>query len=128
MLAWLAEARLLAGDVPGGVDAAQEAVALARRHGERGWALQARAEAEARGRAAEADGAARSYREALALAGELEMRPLVARCRLGLGVLLARSGRREDAVSELAVARDLFAEMGIELWRVRAEHALSGCG
>jgi len=47
MLAWLAEARLLAGAVAEALDTADEAVALAERHGERGhaaWALRAQAE------------------------------------------------------------------------------------
>jgi DNA-binding SARP family transcriptional activator len=127
MLAWLAEARLLAGDVRGARDTAEEAVALARRHGERGhaaWALRARAEAEAR----EDDVAASvaSYEEAITVAGELEMRPLLACCRFGLGVQLARAGRREPAAVELAAACDLFADMGMELGRAGAERALAG--
>ena len=38
-----------------------------------------------------------SYRQALALAEELGMRPLQAHCHLGLGTLYARIGRREQA-------------------------------
>ena len=38
-------------------------------------------------------GAEPHYRKALSLAGELGMRPLLARCHLGLGQLLARTGQ-----------------------------------
>lgn len=128
LLAWLAEARLLAGDARGALESATEAVGLAERHGERGhaaWALRARAEAEAGGRGADAEAPARSYRQAAALAAELEMQPLVARCRLGLGVLHAKAGEHEQAETELAAARRLFRSMGMDVWLARAEDALS---
>ena len=49
-----------------------------------------------------------SYREALALAQELEMRPLQARCHLGLGQIYARSGNSSVAQSELHSASELY--------------------
>jgi tetratricopeptide (TPR) repeat protein len=43
------------------------------------------------------------HRQALALADELGMRPLVAHCHLGLGKLYAQIGQREQAHTELSV-------------------------
>jgi hypothetical protein len=131
LLGWLAEARLLAGRDAEALDAAEQAVALAARLGERGhlaWALRARAEAAAADETDGTRGAARDYGEAAALAGELEMRPLVARCRLGLGVLLARMGEIERARAELVAAHGLFGELGMHSWRARAEQGLGGPG
>jgi hypothetical protein len=43
------------------------------------------------------DQAATPYRQALALAEEVGMRPLQAHCHLGLGTLCARTGQRQQA-------------------------------
>ena len=56
------------------------------------------------------------YREALALAGELGMRPLVAHCHLGLGKLYRRTGGREQAEEHLATATTMYREMDIPFW------------
>jgi hypothetical protein len=42
------------------------------------------------------DNAYRLYQQALALAEELDMRPLQAHCHLGLGTLYATTGRQEQ--------------------------------
>jgi hypothetical protein len=42
------------------------------------------------------------------------MRPLLARCHLGLGRLLSRGGRRDDGDQHLATAAAMFEEMGIQ--------------
>jgi DNA-binding SARP family transcriptional activator len=131
VLGWLAEARLLARRGAAALEAAEQAVALATRLGERGhlaWALRVRAEAAAADEADGAPSAARDYGQAASVAGELEMRPLVARCRLGLGVLLARTGETERARAELVAARRLFGELEMRAWRDRAEHGLDRSG
>jgi tetratricopeptide (TPR) repeat protein len=46
------------------------------------------------------------FREALAHAEALGMRPLIARCRFGLGQLLERAGRQGDAQSLLTLANN----------------------
>ncbi len=63
----------------------------------------------------------RVYREALALAHERGMRPLVAHCHLG-------PGRISRSASDLTTAQERFAraaimdrEMGMEYWRRHAE-------
>jgi tetratricopeptide repeat protein len=64
--------------------------------------------------AKEADVAVEHYRGALAIAEELEMRPLRARCHEGLGVLFDRAGRRAEAEHHLTTAAAMLREMGID--------------
>jgi hypothetical protein len=64
------------------------------------------------------------YREALALAGELGMRPLVAHCHLGLGKLHQRTGKREQAHEHLTAATTMYREMGRTYWLAQAEAEL----
>jgi len=75
------------------------------------------------------DGSAteQAYRESLALAIEWEMRPLQARCHLGLGTLLRTLGRREEAQSELSLAVEMLREMGMTYWLPEAESELAAC-
>jgi DNA-binding NtrC family response regulator/class 3 adenylate cyclase/tetratricopeptide (TPR) repeat protein len=61
------------------------------------------------------------YRQALALAGQLGMRPLVAHCHLGLGKLYRRTGKREQAQKHLAAATTMYREMGMRFWLEQAE-------
>lgn len=65
------------------------------------------------------------YQQALALAEELGMRPLVAHCYLGLGTLYATTGRREQARVALSTAIDLYRAMAMTLWLPQAESALA---
>jgi hypothetical protein len=65
------------------------------------------------------------YREALALAEELGMRPLVAHCHLGLGTLYAKIGQREQARTELAPAIEFYRAMEMPFWLSRAEAVLA---
>jgi tetratricopeptide (TPR) repeat protein len=128
-LLWLGEAHLLAGRLAAADERARQALALAETRGERGHEAHAlRLQAEIAGRREPADAAlaARLYRRAIAVAEELAMHPLVARCRLGLGILYARTGQRERAGIELAAARRLFSGMAMELWLARVEVALVG--
>ena len=72
-----------------------------------------------------ADQADAHYREALAVAATLGMRPLEAHCRLGLGTLLRRTGRVCDARAELVTAVELLREMGMARWLPQAEAELA---
>jgi class 3 adenylate cyclase/tetratricopeptide (TPR) repeat protein len=60
------------------------------------------------------------YRQALALADELGMRPLVAHCHLGLGKLYRRTGKREQAQEHLTTATTMYREMGMTYWLEQA--------
>ena len=62
-----------------------------------------------------------SYREAVALAHELQMRPLQARCHLGLGQTYARCGNNSVAQSELHSARELYDTMSMPFWIMKAD-------
>jgi hypothetical protein len=64
------------------------------------------------------------FGEALALAGQLGMRPLVAHCHLGLARLAGRSGNRSRAREQLARAAAMYREMGMSFWLEKAEAAL----
>jgi class 3 adenylate cyclase/tetratricopeptide (TPR) repeat protein len=64
-----------------------------------------------------------SYREALSLARELEMRPVQARCHLGLGQLYARSGNSSVAQSEFRSARELYDTMSMPFWVTKTDTA-----
>jgi tetratricopeptide (TPR) repeat protein len=87
---YLSEAYLLADLIQEAVHLAERAFDLARAHKERGheaWALRLLGEIAARQAPPEIESAAHHYRQALALADKLGMRPLVAHCHLGLGTL-----------------------------------------
>ncbi len=73
----------------------------------------------------EVEEAEASYRQALALAEELGMRPLQAHCHLGLGTLYAKTGQREQAHAELSAAIDLYRAMDMTFWLPQAEAALA---
>ena len=65
------------------------------------------------------------YQQALALAEELGMRPLVAHCHLGLGRLYGQTGHNEPARTALTTAIDLYRAMDMTLWLPQAEAALA---
>jgi tetratricopeptide (TPR) repeat protein len=65
------------------------------------------------------------YRQALALAEELGMRPLQAHCHLGLGTLYTAIGQREQARPVLSTAIALYRNMDMTFWLLQAEAALA---
>jgi len=69
----------------------------------------------------EVDTAAAHYRQALALAEELGLRPLVAHCHLGLGKLNRRTGKREQAREHLTTATTMYGEIGMPFWLEQAD-------
>jgi hypothetical protein len=104
------------------------ALELAVRHGERGnhgWALKLQAELTGRRTRPDPDAAKERYEQALALAEELEMRPLQAHCHLGLGGLYGRVARVQEARTELGVALEMLRAMGMGFWIPRAEAELA---
>jgi len=68
------------------------------------------------------------YRQALALAEELGMRPLVAHGHAGLGTLYAKIDRWEQARTELAAAIELYRTMAMTFWLPRTEATLAASG
>ena len=69
-----------------------------------------------------------AYRQALALAEELGMRPLVAHCHLGLGKLYRRTGDRAKAREHLTTATTMYREMDMGFWQQQAEAAITNVG
>ena len=110
-LAALAEGYGLAGRPVEAQRHAERALEIARQYRDRGteaWVHRLCGELAA-GSAPEA--AATSFGQALVLADELQMRPLVAHAHLGLGRLAAAAGKRETALSHLTTAWSLYTDM-----------------
>jgi class 3 adenylate cyclase/tetratricopeptide (TPR) repeat protein len=123
-LARLAEAHVRAGRPESAFPLAAQALDLAQEHRERGHeahALRLLASIEIEREAPALDRAEEGYRKALALAEQLGMRPLLAHCHLGLGRLGRRRGDPKAAVSEVAMARDLYRAMDMTFWLSEAD-------
>jgi uncharacterized protein HemY len=73
----------------------------------------------------EIEPAAHHYRQALALADELGMRPLVAHCYLGLGTLYAKTGQWAPAHAALSTAIEMYQSMEMTFWLPQAEMTLA---
>lgn len=127
VLVRLAEVYLLADRLGEAADAARRALDAYRRQHERGHearALWLLAEIAARAEPSAAADAEASYREASALCDALGLRPLRARCELGLARLLARIGRRDRARAALETAGAWFRELEMTADLVRTEGEL----
>jgi tetratricopeptide (TPR) repeat protein len=106
----------------------QQTLTLARRYQQRGnqaSALRLLGEVAARRQPPEADQAEVYFRQAIGLTEELGMRPLQAHCRLGLGTVYAKQGRRNRARDELSAAVALYREMAMTFWLPQAEAVLT---
>jgi tetratricopeptide (TPR) repeat protein len=124
---WLGEAQLLAGCLEEVQQLAQRALTLSQAHQERGhqaYALRLLGESAARRDPPDVESAAGHYRQALALAEELGMRPLQAHCQRGLGTLYATTGQREQARVTLTTAIALYHAMEMTFWLPQAEATL----
>lgn len=99
------------------------AVALARGHQERARearVLRLLGELHAQGQEARPSDSETYYRQGLALADELGMRPLAAHCHLGLATLLeSMSPRRGDAEFHSSMANQLYRKMDMLGWLER---------
>ena len=119
---------MLAGRLEEAHTLAERALALARAHQERGhqaYALRLLGDIAAQREPPESEQAEAHYRQALALAEELGMRPLQAHCHRGLGTLYAKTGQREQARAALSAAIELYRAMDMTFWLPQAEAALA---
>ena len=66
------------------------------------------------------------YEQAVSLAKELQMRPLVAQCNRSLGLLHNATEQYEEVSPYLTQAVKLFSDMEMEQWTVRTEQELKG--
>jgi tetratricopeptide (TPR) repeat protein len=120
--------QLLAGHLEEAKTLAKRALTHAREHQEHGhqaYALRLLGEIAVHRDPPEVEQAEAHYYEALALAGELGMRPLQAHCHRGMGTLYVKIGRREYARSELSTAIEMYRTMGMTFWLPQAEAALA---
>ena len=127
-LSWLGETYLLADRMDHAFALAQRAVDHASAHKEPGhqaYALRLLGDIAARREPPESAPAEAHYRQALALAEALGMRPLQAHCHLGLGTLYAKVGQQETARTELSAAVALYRAMDMTFWLPQAEAALA---
>jgi tetratricopeptide (TPR) repeat protein len=124
----LGEAQMLANRLEEAHALTERTLALARARQERGneaYALRLRGDIAMRREPLESASTGTYYRQALALAEELGMRPLQAHCHLGLGMLYSQTGQVERARAALAAAIDLYRAMGMTFWVPQAETALA---
>ena len=122
-----AEAYVLVGRAVEALPLARRAVEITRAVKGRGqmvWATYLLGEVAAAQTPSLVEEAEAAYREALSMGEDMGMRPLMARCHLGLGSLYQRSGQGGRAGSELAEAREGFAALGMSSWldRTEAQH------
>jgi tetratricopeptide (TPR) repeat protein len=127
-VAWLSEVCRLAGRGEEARQHARQALALARQCKERGneaFALYQLGVVHAHADPPDVAQAEAHYHQALALAEELGMRPLLAHCHLGLGILYATTGRREQARTVLSTAIAMYRTMDMTFWLPQAEATLA---
>jgi tetratricopeptide (TPR) repeat protein len=127
-VAGLSEVCRLAGCGEEACQHARKALDLARQQKARGdeaLALHQLGVVQAHAAPPDAAPAEAHYQQALALAEELGMRPLVAHCHLGLGRLYGQMGRVEEARAELSAAITLYRAMNMTFRLPEAEAALA---
>jgi class 3 adenylate cyclase/tetratricopeptide (TPR) repeat protein len=116
---------LSAGRIDEAASHAREALTLTRRLGARANEAHALCLAGDVASIGGAEGAEGDYHEALALAGELGMRPLVAHCHLGLGKLYRHAGDGMKAKEHLQTATTMYREMDMRFYLAQAETPLN---
>jgi tetratricopeptide (TPR) repeat protein len=127
-VAWLSEVYRLAGRGEEAWQHARQALDLALQQKERGneaLALHQLGAVQAHADPPDAAQAEAHYRQALALAEALGMRPLVAHCHHGLGWLYHQTDRDEQARTALITAIELYKAMDMTFWLPQAEATLA---
>ena len=124
--AYLAAGRI--AEAASAVDKGLAMVAERQARGYRGPLLRLHAELLMRQGPQNAALAEERLHEALALATELDMRPEIARCRLGLARLYWQTRRSAAGAEHLDAAVALFREIGAPFWAERAAAEVSDPG
>jgi hypothetical protein len=121
---YLGEAYLTADRLESAAAVAQQAVDLSRKHKEQGhqaWALRLQAEIASRLGPCRLEASEIWYRQAMAVAEELEMRPLQAHCHLGLSKLYGSAAKRQEEQYHLTAATTMYRDMKMRFWLDTAE-------
>jgi class 3 adenylate cyclase/tetratricopeptide (TPR) repeat protein len=124
---WLSEAYLVTSQKEKAIEVARHTLDLARHKKERGhegWVLRLLGEIAVNKDPPDFVEAEEHYHQAIALAEELGMRPLVAHCHLALGKLYRRIGSRQQAEEHLTTATVTMREMEMGFWLEEAEAEL----
>jgi tetratricopeptide (TPR) repeat protein/class 3 adenylate cyclase len=127
-LATLGEAYALVNREDDAIRVVNQALDFARAYNRRAheaWVLRALGEIASHCDPPDAEKAETSYRQAMNIAHELGLRPILAHCHLGLGKLCGRVGEHEEACRHLTTAAALCREMGMGFWLGQAEEATS---
>jgi tetratricopeptide (TPR) repeat protein len=117
---------MLSGRLAEALEAAQSGLTTAQQNGRRGqeaWALRTLGEialCRHDARSAQDD-----FTRALALATELDMRPLTAHCQFGLGRAARLAKDHEAAEQHLRTAVRLFSDMQMGVWLAQASEQLT---
>jgi tetratricopeptide (TPR) repeat protein len=128
LVAYLSQGYLHAERIQDATDQAGRALAYARVHKERGheaWVLWLLGEIAEHHDPPDIVHAETHYRQALARADALGMRPLQAHCHLDLGRLYGKTQRAEEARAELSTAIEMYRDMQMTFWLPQAEAALA---
>ena len=128
---WLAEGFRLVGRFEDAARIARRALSQSRETSERGneaWLLRLFGELDSQSDPPAFSKAESHYKQALAVATELGMRPLESHCHLGLGKLYRRTGKREQAQEHLTTATTMYREMGMTYWMEKAEPEMAAWG
>jgi tetratricopeptide (TPR) repeat protein len=127
----LAEAHFALGKIAEAREQAERAVAVARAQQEpasEGWSLKLLGDIDGRELAKfdhlTFDKAANAYAQALSLATELGMHPLIAHCHFGLGKCYRVHALRKEATEYFETAATMYREMEMHFWLEQVETAL----
>jgi class 3 adenylate cyclase/tetratricopeptide (TPR) repeat protein len=129
LVTYLGEACALAHRLEDATSFAGQALMHARERGERGheaYALRVIGEVSSHRNHPNIEAAEAHLLQAMALADELGMRPLIAHSHLNLGTLYRRTGKDERAQEHLITAIAQFREMGMGPWLRRAQEEMEG--
>ncbi len=124
LLTSLSQGHLLAGHPGVALDLAQRALDRSRGDEDRGteaWIVRLLGEIHASQEPLDVERCETCYREALAVAATLGMRPLMAHCHRGLGKLYRRTGKLQEAREHLATATTMYREMDMPYWLEKVE-------
>src|SRR5262249_9344626 len=124
LLGWFGEAYLLAGRIDDALATASRALDLCRARSEQGreaYVPRLLGEVAGARKPADVQTGEDRYRQAIELARQHGMQPVVAHCPLGLSKLYRRTGKREQAQEHLTAATTMFREMGMTSWLEKAE-------
>jgi tetratricopeptide (TPR) repeat protein len=125
---WLGEGYVLVGRLEEAMQLGQQALEVTRTQKQRGYqayALRLLGDIAAHCTPPEVELAEDYYRQSLALAEAIGMRPLQAHCHRDLGTLYKRIGRVEQAHVELSAAIALYRAMDMTFWLHPAETTLT---